>query len=546
MKLSEIARVDRYYQQNPDKIKDLNLPKAYDREYRRGEEAKMLTPKAVYDKFNREFAGQWKNVFSQDLYKKLFDETKNVIKIWVLDIFDAIDKGQLDKVPELLASSSKVSLTPDEINELSNNIVELYKSYRLTNQKKSWVSQRYESSKAKKAQRAGLSLKDYDAGMEWIAYFTADPGKTIPEEVWPVIQKLTVNPATLPKTVYRGIFVKSSKIEDREQWLKDWAPGSKPNIKFNKPNSWSSSIGVAAQFMGAKDYSQETKNGFSVLLKYNITDPSVVIGDFRNLKTAKFWNEQEILLSPDAVGYEVAKVIPFTDQSEPDLEKFTKQVSAPDSQERNLSFADTFVKYFFDFNNLQISKSDKEQMKVLSKMTVAQVKERTDLGKMLIGNYDDTFSNTLFPLFVIVQSENSKLANDWAITFDRNAESQRKNAITAYITSYGPDEGRRTSDTVRDILKDVTGYAVADKLALAVTITLDNGDYNSMKFSVIPRGDFFILNGDTQEKSTSDAAEKANQLLKNSSVRQRLMDDVQQALENSNLAQHKNVTIQLK
>lgn len=167
----------------------------------------------------------------------------------------------------------------------------------------------------KRALAKGIDPESYMTGLQFILVYRGGGTSDIPEDVWPVMQKMTVNPKELPDYVYRGIFLKGSYIRSNynnaEGVMKDWAEGKEPPMKFDKVNSWTANKRTAVSFMQADGMSTSDLDqslGFHVMLKMKLNPEDVVV-DFRTLPEFRYWGEQEILLKPDAGPFIVDKII---------------------------------------------------------------------------------------------------------------------------------------------------------------------------------------------------------------------------------------------
>jgi hypothetical protein len=541
MKINEITRVERYYQQNPDRLAryDLTSPKSADnnRFMSGGDHSRVRDEKTAFE-------NKWKEVLGPALYKKVFS--------WGSDLSYGFERateranGDFEKFIDIFGQS--VDLDDQEVKQLAQLHSAIIKSYTALQKKIQGLERADWSRFQKNATKAGISASDYQAVQNWIEHFTSMSRKTIPPEIWPALQKLTVIPSKLPKTVYRGLFFDGAKIKDREKWMQKWAVGSKPNVKPTKIQSWSTSKGVASQFMDAQDFVKDKENGFAIMLKYDITDPNVVIADFRNLKDSGFWNQQEIVLSPDARDYEVVAALPYEDYyklgkdwTETDLYNYQKQNRAPGAGASGMEYNRMFINYFFDINQLQIDPADKENMKQATKLTVGKAKEKLKFPGTFFDNIEQSFENTLMPLYALSHPANSDLSGNWKIVVDK---ATGRNSMDSYIKTGGTG---RSANVINQLFGNIKGLEYGEAFYLPVRITLDNNDYNSIEFNVTPTGDFFVGERhrfkDEMEVSNSKGGSKINDLIKrNPDVSQKLLDSVREALSQY---EYKNVKLNL-
>jgi hypothetical protein len=162
----------------------------------------------------------------------------------------------------------------------------------------------------KEFMKLGLSINDVEVAMSYIIEWTSMSRKKLDPSVWDLLNKISVDEKTLPQYVYRGIFYDGAKIKDPVKWSKTWYPGAKPGVSQGKATSWTIDRKTAINFMSAQDFVKDEKGGYYMLLKWKV-DPKLVIADLRNLPVDHiFWNQQELIVSPEARDYEVDSMIP--------------------------------------------------------------------------------------------------------------------------------------------------------------------------------------------------------------------------------------------
>ena len=532
MRINEITRVERYYQQNPDRLQryDLTPPKGADKN--------RAASSNNYSRIGDEktaFENKWKEALGAELYKKVFSRGGDLS----YDFRYANKRADGDFEKFIDAFGQDVYLSDQEVKQLAQSYNAIVKSHAALEKRIQGIEGANRARFQKNATKAGMSASDYRAVQDWITHFTSMSRKQIPKEIWPALQKLTVIPSRLPKTVYRGLFFDGAKIKDREKWLERWSPGNKPNVKPTKIQSWSTSIGVATGFMSAQDFVKDEENGFAVLLKYDITDPSVVIADLRNLKDSAFWNQQEIVLSPAARDYEVVAAMPYEDYiaqgkdwKDTDLYRYKEKHGAPGAGVVGNTRNELLVNNFFDIHRLQIDPAEKEAMKEVTKMTVGAAKKKFNLPGRFIDEIETQFTNTLMPLYALSLGNYSYVNDNWKIQVDR---VRSKNAIDAHLT-FSPGFRKSYADPV---FQQLFGEepAFGEHLYLPVTITLTNNEYNSMKFTIEKTGDFFV--GKQEEPVDSPVNQK---LKADSKINQQLNSNVKSALDNY---KRKNVQFKL-
>lgn len=159
----------------------------------------------------------------------------------------------------------------------------------------------------KEALRVGLHPDDYEAALHWIVYYTSMSHRKIPDEVVPVIQKMTVRASQIPKKIYRGLFIDGAKVKDREAFLQKNQPGKKASFKMARTSSWTTDYGTAATFMTSDDRVKDTGAGFAMIVSYE-PKPEEIVADLRHLNFLRFWNQQEIIMIPGLKGMTVEKI----------------------------------------------------------------------------------------------------------------------------------------------------------------------------------------------------------------------------------------------
>lgn len=220
----------------------------------------------------------------------------------------------------------------------------------------------------KRAIQAGMTMNTLINVMSAIHKWKQSGGKNISRDLWPAIQRLTVIPRNLPKKIYRGIGISPPDYNYDEKHYEKWSKGNTVELESSRPTSWSASKDVAITFMDS-DY-------LKVLLEYEITDPSVVIADLRNLPEFKYWGEMEIILSPEVTGnFKILEVLKPTEWND-----FQKKVSAKkkaSSGGTGHTFPGYLRHHFFNMNSLDVPTQYRDLMKSMASATVEQVENVT-------------------------------------------------------------------------------------------------------------------------------------------------------------------------
>ena len=551
MQLSEISRVSQYYQDNPDKLANdrLSPPKTKtkdDRSYQPNEQGA-----SILRDYNEKLVAKWKPRFSDTISPQLFQNSYRGN-----ELRDGIDydvkysNGDAEK----FLKSARINLLDDELSAFVSKFPEFYKDVMTLNKKTTIAANLSRSQKIKQATRQGMNSSDYHAVQAWVEHYKSMSRKTIPADIWPALQRLTVQPNTLPKTLYRGIFFDGAKIKDKEAWLKKWQVGNKPGVKPAKIQSWSSSLSVAVSFLDAQDFIKDKENGFAVLMKYESVDPNLVIADFRNMKDAGFWNQQEIVLTPAAKDYEVIHIIPYEDYfalgkkwDETELYKYKKELEVSGEGTSGIDYDQILVSQFFNINSLSIKPELKEQWRSFSKMTVAQVKKSYDFTGIFIDSIEDTMQNVYFPLYSAATRNYSYFANEWSM---RVVEVANKSSIRVMLVrdgrqSYDGPETQRMA-AVFDDIEQGKEFKYQQAIVVPAVISIESNDYNTIKFSIDLTGKFELKSSIGAGEYSLDDDELSvlrNQKLKNVDMQKLLLGDVQEAIEKSKLNSFKTVSV---
>jgi hypothetical protein len=420
MKINEITTVAKYYQDNPDKLQHTRIgsPKG---EFRNGlkysdiaQEQRSKIIKSLIEKLKplQHITFAKTPFFKSDFFDMRFGRpTMYYSSSWrIKEAFDA--NNSYDGFLNALA----VEAADDPIldNLMRANYTTIYRDIAAVTKTLERISPRRIIQKI--ATRAGISHSDYSATMDWVEHYTSNSNRKIPKEIFISLQKLTVVPTSLPKYVYRGMFYDGAKIKDKEKFLKKWHEGSSPNVRFPKASSWSVNASTAVDFMDAQDNIKDSANGFSMLLRYEITDPAEVVADMRNLPDGTFWNQQEILVAPGSTNYTVVAMLPYEDYyaagksfKDSNLQKFKDTYPGIASGSFGLSLWDMMQGYYFALPKLKISSAIKERWRRYTNVTASDVKKREKVSGRFQLEYEDTFEKLLLPLYFIIGRGNSAI-----------------------------------------------------------------------------------------------------------------------------------------
>ncbi len=290
MRLVELNKIQDYYKNNPSNLKKTDFKSG------------GVDKRGVLNPTNIEL---------NEKYKSFIDYFNNKWSGLIVGINKPIDI--INKNTNII-STAELFIKDNHIisNEVKRYIIDNWEKLKkdiiqyitIRNVKNSYQDKKL----SKDSLHKGYETDSYKELIKEIIKYTSMAKNKVDPNAWSHLRKLTVDEKNLPTYVYRGLFYDGAKIKDRDKFLKKWYVGSFPKVRFTKISSWSADKSIAKGFMNPQDFVKDEKNGFYILLKYKITDPSIVIADFRNLPNLNFWSQKEILLSPDAVDYQVEEI----------------------------------------------------------------------------------------------------------------------------------------------------------------------------------------------------------------------------------------------
>lgn len=224
----------------------------------------------------------------------------------------------------------------------------------------------------KELMKLGLSINDVEVAMSYIKEWTSMSRKKLDPSVWDLLNKISVDEKLLPLYLYRGIFYDGAKIKDPVKWKEKWFPGSKPGASQGKATSWTIDRGTAAGFMTDQDFIKDREGGYYMLLKWKV-DPKLIIADLRNLPVDHtFWNQQEIIVSPEAKDYEVDTMIPGSEGYDA-YREFVKSNKGGQG-----AYGQTRADFALDFMSSPyetLSPGTRMEFKQISKMTLGEYRK---------------------------------------------------------------------------------------------------------------------------------------------------------------------------
>lgn len=224
----------------------------------------------------------------------------------------------------------------------------------------------------KEFMKLGLSINDVEVAMSYIKEWTSMSRKKLDPSVWDLLNKISVDEKLLPIYLYRGIFYDGAKIKDPVKWKEKWFPGSKPGASQGKATSWTIDRGTAAGFMTDQDFIKDREGGYYMLLKWKV-DPKLIIADLRNLPVDHtFWNQQEIIVSPEAKDYEIDTMIPGSEGYDA-YREFVKSNKGGQG-----AYGQTRADFALDFMSSPyetLSPGTRMEFKQISKMTLGEYRK---------------------------------------------------------------------------------------------------------------------------------------------------------------------------
>jgi hypothetical protein len=360
--------------------------------------------------------------------------------------------------------------------------------------------------------KLGLSKKDVEVAMTFVQEWTSMSRKKLDPSAWPILKKISVQPSSLPKYVYRGIFYDGAKIKDQKKFIEQWAPGMKPGASQGKATSWSVDRGTAASFMTDQDFIKDRKGGYFVLLKLEV-DPNMVICDLRNLPVDHmFWNQQEIIIDPAAKNYEVDTIIPGAEEET--YREFSRSIkggqSAMGTHKKDF-ITRSFLKIPYDTINVL----DRITWKELCFMSLKEVNTKygTDFFTGAIKN-DSKFGDIAFP--IAIWMDRYGIAPAYKFTVNSPNEVTIKLGFTLDQLSWS-SKNAEISQMIKDKGKEDPNFNYfRSTLAIIgdMTIKLVNSNYFNMDFEITLPSKMELMENPFNEpgKQYSDKDKESNKV----------------------------------
>jgi hypothetical protein len=282
-----------------------------------------------------------------------------------------------------------------------------------------------------------------------------------------------------------------------------------------------------------QDFIKDNQNGFYVLLKWKV-DPKYVIADLRNLPVDHaFWNQQEIIVSPEARDYEVDTIIPGKSGYE-GLQEFQRTIKGGQGawgQSRE-DFAQNFLATPYE----TLSPYDRLEFKQIAKMTVGEFRKAypksnvTDLPE---------WQKVPFPIWsyrsrhmsnVIVDSVSG---NTVKFHFEFLLSSLDRSKASKVSAAYNKIKG----------LLDFNPYSSTKEIRSDVgTITLNSNAYYDIQIQInLPTK--FYLTGKEGDSERENAANKALQLILDEAGSQGFLEFAKNSIEQTPTSRNMEITV---
>lgn len=326
---------------------------------------------------------------------------------------DAINKSDFfkDKEDKDLDVISDIIMI---LNKYWNEIRKVTKEYlKIKEGMRTWAMDKFK----KDAEEHGFTVESFKAALSWIHYYTRKSRREIPEDAKRALKALTVVESTLPKVVYRGLFLDGAKIKNKEEFLKTLESGETPKELIKRgASSWSASKETAIHFMNDQDFIKDQVNGFHILLEWEV-DPKYVIADLRNLKKYNdFWNQQEIIANPPRKDYKVIKYIKYHKgyengkRVETPYEKFRRENTFKIGSGEMSIDVKKLILDIFNLYRLDIPEDEKIRWKEYTYMTIPEIEKVERFSLRPIWKIkNDVENNNILPIVSFIRCINIEM-----------------------------------------------------------------------------------------------------------------------------------------
>ena len=380
--LFEANKVQKYYDENSDKLKSFNI----------NYKGSNFDINSILRSFG------YSNPLLKN-YNQLEKDIKEKYKLLYGDIsFDykflhRYLKKEIDKNDIINRNFSKKFI--DNFDTIIND--KLVRDYINI----SYEADKYQDNIIKKiSMKYGIKPDDFIGAMYEINRMQSKSYQKLSPEYFPVLKAMTVDKNNLPKIVYRGFFIDGAKIKDQTKFLKQWAEGNQPKVKLGKATSWSTAKATASQFISSQDRVKDKENGYHILIRLDNPTYEEVIADFRNLDFSPAWNQQEILIDPSVTRYVVEKLMKHEEHSsknynDTNYAKYVESIPKKKYAGANMLIKDRELMNLFDYNDIDIDTNLKISYKAIKDKTVGELNKEHILNTQ---NFE--YNDLLLPLYV--------------------------------------------------------------------------------------------------------------------------------------------------
>lgn len=343
----------------------------------------------------------------------------------------------------------------------------------------------------------GINVKDLAEGFREIYRMQSSSYQKLKPETYNLLKAITVVPSELPKVLYRGFFMDGAKIKNREKFLKQWEVGNTPKVKLGKPTSWSTSKAVATRFMVDQDRVKNKEEGYHILLK--VTNPKFdeVIADFRNFDFSGYWNQQEVLLSPEITRYTVEEILPYQEYNDPNnaYKEFGNKNAKPGAGSFGMTKNEVLLD-IFNLSKYDISLDTKIEYKEIKDLTIGELVKRGLLRTTFFTeDYKQTVYKILLPIYQFYKNV------DW-VNIVSKVISPSKVIMTSDI-EFSNLSWRLSRSELKELEEmgfyDTSSYKMNDAVfSLETKIELVQNSINRFVFNV-KFGDFKFVSSNLQD-----------------------------------------------
>lgn len=370
----------------------------------------------------------------------------------------------------------------------------------------------------------GIKMSSLVTGFEWIHRYRTMSGRIIDKSVYPFLHALTVNKGKkLPKKVYRGLFMDGEKFLKMKPNVQDtYKVGNEIKLNNSKATSWSTSKGVAVQFMEAQDKVKNREDGFGLLVSYEIQSEEDVIADFRVLPDMRFFNQQEILISPTVKFGKIEAIIKHGEEVDLD----TVRKFGDDAYGIELT---DYINNIISINEFNLPQNEIIQLKGLINLTLKEVVKMYPNLLQRWPNPDQILKekgDLILPLAVSIGQPDKVLS----------PTKVEQTVTSRYVTEF---DLNHTFDDKKGN-KEMADYI--DEYTITQTIELKSYSAKSFKFEFVVSKIDFKWRGDVPE----DKQKWTEELFKKKFKESKANTQLRRLAEDSHKFHQKNVNFNIK